>query len=190
MQMRCFIAINLDDSLKENIDQTIAPLRKGAWDIRWVPAQNLHITLKFLGEIPDSSINGIHQGLSSATAYHKPFLLRFRGFGVFPSERKPRVVWINIEDAGGLRNLHKDIENVMELSGFEKETRPFSPHLTLGRVGSSRGMIGFFRAVETLENRDFGNIEIMKISLMKSELKPAGARYTTMADFAFTKEEQ
>ncbi|HXX81963.1 MAG TPA: RNA 2',3'-cyclic phosphodiesterase [Thermodesulfovibrionales bacterium] len=181
--MRSFVAINLDDSLRNEIDRTTAGLKSGNWDVKWVAPANLHITLKFLGEIPEDAITGIKETLLSSASHHESFALKFKGVGIFPDKRRPRVIWIDILESEKLIKLQKEVENSLSLIGFKEEDRPFSPHLTIGRIKSSAGKESLLRAMEALKDRDFGNIGVNKVSLMKSDLKPGGAQYTTIAEF-------
>jgi len=182
--MRSFIAINLDDSLRTEIDSATAELKSGNWDVKWVSPANLHITLKFLGEIPEDALQGIRDTLLSIAPRHESFAFKLKGVGIFPDKKRPRVIWIDLLESEKLIKLQKEVENSLLTIGFNKEDRPFSPHLTIGRVRSSGGKESLLRAVETLKDKDFGNIGVNKVSLMKSELKPGGAQYTTIAEFS------
>ncbi len=181
--MRCFISINLEESLKMEIDKAIEILRSGNPDVRWVPVGNMHMTLKFLGNTEEETASSLDEKLSRLAARHESFRLNLRGIGLFPDKRRPRVVWIDIPDSEDLKELQRDVEEAALSAGFEREDRPFSPHLTIGRVRSSRGMNSLLAAIETLKDKDFGNIEVNAVSLMKSDLRPAGAQYTTLAEF-------
>jgi len=181
--MRCFIAINLDDSLKREINSVMAGLRQGNWDVKWVPAENLHITLRFLGETPENITEKIRLELAGVSGRHESFDLNFRGVGVFPDRKRPRVVWIDLVHPKDLIRLQQDVDEYLATLGFERETRDFSPHLTIGRVRSLRGRDFFLEAMEALKDRDFGNIGVDRIYLMKSDLKPAGAQYSVIAEF-------
>jgi len=182
--MRSFIAINLDDSLRNEIDRATAGLKSGNCDVKWVPPANLHITLKFLGEIPEDTVTELKETLLSIASHHESFAFNLKGVGIFPDKKRPRVIWIDLLESEKLIKLQKEVENSLLTIGFNKEDRPFSPHLTIGRIRSSAGKESLLRAVETLKDKDFGNIGVNKVSLMKSDLKPGGAQYTTIAEFA------
>lgn len=185
--MRCFIAINLDDSLKKEIASTIAGLRSGNWDVKWVPAENLHITLRFLGEASEDLAERIKNELSGISKRHGRLDMTFRGVGVFPDRKRPRVIWIDLFHPEELRILKEEVEEAVSTMGFEIEDRPFSPHLTIGRIRSLRGRDFLLKAMEALKDKDFGNIVADKISLMKSDLKPTGAQYSVIAEFPLTR---
>ena len=182
--MRSFIAINLDDSLRNEIDRATANLKSGKWDVKWVAAANLHITLKFLGEITEDSVAELKEVLPSIASHNESFALKFKGVGIFPDRKRPRVIWIDILESDKLIKLQEQVEENLLTVGFNREDRPFSPHLTIGRVRSSAGKESLLGAVETLKDRDFGNIGVNNISLMKSDLRPGGAQYTSIAEFS------
>jgi 2'-5' RNA ligase len=188
--MRCFIAVNLDDSMKREIGSVITGLKSGNWDVKWVPAENLHITLKFLGETSEDLAERIKRELAVISGRYGHLDLSFRGVGVFPDRKRPRVVWIDLFYPEELRRLQEEVEQILSTIGFEREDRPFSPHLTIGRIRSSRGKDFLLNAMEALKDKDFGNIRADRISLMKSDLKPTGAQYSVVAEFPLTKEEQ
>lgn len=181
--MRCFVSINLPETLKREIHAAIEGLKKGNPDVKWVSAENLHITLKFLGNTGEDVAQQLAQKLSLLADRHFSFSIDLRGIGLFPDVRRPRVVWIDLFDTETLKQLQGEVEEAALTLGFEREDRPFSPHLTIGRVRSSLGKDHLLRAMETLKDRDFGNIEVNTFSLMKSDLKPTGAQYTTLSEF-------
>jgi 2'-5' RNA ligase len=187
--MRCFIAINLDDSLRNEIDESTTGLKTGTWDVKWVPSENLHVTLKFLGETPEDRLKEIHEKLQEISSRHEPCHLHLHSVGLFPDKKRPRVVWIDMEDSEGLIKLQEDVEESFVSIGFKNDIRHFSPHLTIGRVRSLKGKDSLLREMEKLRDKDFGNIGVNKISLMKSELRPTGARYTMVAEYHLNKEE-
>jgi 2'-5' RNA ligase len=185
--MRCFVAINLGDSLKKEIGAVVAGLNSGNWDVRWVPAENLHITIKFLGEISEDLAEKVKGKLSEVSGHHRSFEMNFFGVGVFPDRKRPRVVWIDLRYPTELDKLQEEVEDALSTIGLERENRKFSPHLTIGRVRSLKGTESLLSALEGLRDRDFGNIEVGRISLMKSDLKPAGAQYSVMTEFPLTR---
>jgi len=188
--MRCFIAINIGDSLKKDIGSAIGGLISGKGDVKWVPPENLHVTLKFLGDISDDAVQKVKDHLSAISKRHGPFEVRLHGVGVFPDRKRPRVVWIDILNVDQLIILQDEVEQYAVTSGVIRDSRPFSAHLTIGRIRSLSDRDTFFSAMETLRDRDFGNIVVNKISFMKSDLKPAGAQYSIVAEFPLKKEEQ
>lgn len=190
MDMRCFIAVNLDDSVKNEIDNAITGLKKGDWDVKWVSAENLHLTLKFLGETPEDLVQKLKEKLPTIAAHHDIFKIRLQGIGIFPDKKRPRVIWIDILDSDKIVKLQEEVEVIATTICYNKDSRPFSPHLTIGRVRSQKGKDMLLKAIETLKDKDFGNINVNKFSLMMSDLKPTGAQYTTLAEFHLNKEER
>ncbi len=188
--MRCFVAVNIEDSLKKEIRSAIGDLTSGRWDVKWVPVENLHITLKFLGDAADDTVQRVKDCLARISKHHGHFEVKLQGVGVFPDRKRPRVVWIDLLNSEKLKKLQAEVEVSSVSIGFYKEDRSFSPHLTIGRIRALRDRDTFIRAIETLSDRDFGNIGVNKISFMKSDLKPTGAQYSIVAEFPLNKEEQ
>lgn len=183
--MRSFISIDIDRAAREQIAGAMEFLKSSQADVRWVSPVNLHVTLKFLGEIRENFLLEIKDSLSLLASRQKGFVVRLYGIGVFPTEMKPRIIWVGMDESSRLKNLQEEVEASMASLGFEKEKREFSPHLTIGRVKSLKGKDLLIERIETLKNRYFGNIEVNNFSLMKSVLKPAGAQYETLAEFNF-----
>lgn len=185
MDLRCFIALELPRELKEAIDGETRELRSLGADVRWVPADNQHLTLKFLGRTPEELLPQIKEGLSVAASAYGPFRLVFKGFGAFPPTGRPRVIWIGLADSEELRGLHGDIEAALGRLGFEPEERAFSPHLMLGRVKSPKGMLALRKRIEASGEKRLGEMDARSVSLIRSELSPSGAKYTTLFSAVF-----
>jgi 2'-5' RNA ligase len=186
MRIRCFISIEFPEGLKASIARQTGFLREGEGrDIKWVSPGSLHLTLKFLGYVPEERIEEIGVLLTGAVKGSKPFALQVAGTGVFPSERRPRVIWLGIKGPDSLLKLRQSVEDALEKAGFEKGAEAFSPHLTIGRLKSPRPVLGLVSALSTLKETVFGNIMVGNICLMKSELRPSGSIYTKIEDFWF-----
>jgi 2'-5' RNA ligase len=185
MNLRCFIAVGIPESIKKGIGVLIDILKKHEVDVKWIIPENLHLTLKFLGGTPDDLISGIGKSLSAVVSSYAPFYIKIYSTGVFPSKKYPRVIWVGMEDSEVLRKLHGDIEDEMSGLGYKKEGKDFRPHLTIGRVRSQKGMMNIINEIENFKDKDFGTITVDSIKLMKSELKPKGAEYTCLQDFPF-----
>lgn len=134
--IRSFLAIPLDEPLKNHIAALQRRLRTQLPDVRWSPVGNLHLTLRFFGDIPEEWLEKIGESMLSIGRLHAAFALRFSGLGAFPDARRARVLWLGTQDRGELARLHADLEDALAKLGIEAENRPFAPHLTLGR---SRG---------------------------------------------------
>ena len=181
MTIRCFISVTLPDDVRRPMADLIAELKKTKPDVSWVPAENIHLTLKFLGNIDDSLIPLIKERITKKLSHYNAFYIKIVGVGCFPSERRPRVLWIGVERSDLLNSIQKDMEAEVEEFGFAPEDRPFSPHLTFGRVRSQRGIAEMLRRVTEFRTADFGLVEVKSIHIMKSDLKPTGAEHTSIA---------
>ena len=138
--MRLFIALELPPELRRAASAVQKELKPCGANVKWVETDNMHLTLKFLGEVEETGLGGIKQSLSAACEAYSPLRLGVRGCGSFPPKGNPSVVWLGLSgDLQVLARLAADIESSMEKRGFEPEKRPFKPHLTLGRVRRPRG---------------------------------------------------
>lgn len=177
--MRTFIAINLSEEERNRVQRAARALRTSDYPIRWVSPENVHLTLKFLGEVEERRAAELGEAVERAVAGADSFEMTARGFGAFPSNRRPRVVWVGIEADERLSALFGKLESELEALGFEPETRTFKPHLTLGRArrkAGGRDFDGFEERVTSLEYEDrFG---VRSVDLMRSVLKPGGAEYS------------
>jgi 2'-5' RNA ligase len=185
MSLRCFVAIDIPEMIKKEIGELVETLKKYDADVKWVTAANLHLTLKFLGDTPETAIPQIQKALSTVVSSYKPFCMKIRGTGVFPNRKYPRVCWIGTEGAGILKNLKKDIENSMIHFGFLKEDKDFNPHLTIGRVRSLKGVIKVVNELESFQEKEFGVTNVESIKIMRSELKSKGPEYTCLHEVRF-----
>ena len=180
ISLRCFIAIDIPEPIKRELGDISDLLKKYDVDIKWVPVSTIHLTVKFLGKTPEILLQKIQESLFNVVLSYNPFYIKIYGVGVFPDRRHPRVVWIGTEESAALKQLTVDIESSMASLGFQKEKKDFSPHLTLGRVRSQRGMIQLLHELDNFRDRDFGNMSVDHILLMKSELKSTGAEYSRL----------
>ena len=180
--MRTFIAINLSDDERARIHRAARPLRDSEFPIRWVRPENVHLTLKFLGEVEENRVGELSEAIDRTVAGVSEFQMTAREFGAFPSNRRPRVVWVGIEvDEEVLSDLHGRLEAELERLGFERETRDFRPHLTLGRAhrrAGGRDFDGFDEVLDSLDYED--RLEVGSVDLMRSDLRPDGARYSVI----------
>lgn len=179
--MRTFIAIELPERVKSALTELQRELKQCKADIRWVKPDNIHLTLKFLGDTDEKILDSIVEELKAACSGYGRFDLETRGVGVFPDMRAPRVLWIGISGNDSLIGLQKSIEDGLAKLGFSPEKRRFSPHLTLGRFKSSSGKEGLYDKIEERKDISLGSIEVKSIFLIKSELTPSGAEYTKIA---------
>ena len=182
--IRAFIAIPLPSSLREKIDQNLAPLRQDAQNlVRWVPPQNIHLTLKFLGDIRPADVETLKQSLATALAHERAFEMSIKKLGAFPGISRPRVLWIGVEDKGRLSSLQQRLETAASQIGVEPDRNPFSPHLTIGRVKKyvrKKGSAQIQKTIRANQNVDFGAMRVESIHLVESKLKSTGAVYRSL----------
>jgi 2'-5' RNA ligase len=182
MLLRCFTAIEIPENIKKSVADIIDNLKKSASDVKWVSDENIHITLQFLGETEESLIPVIKGALYKILATYSSFYIKIADVGCFPSGKRPRVIWVGIEESQALINLYEDISSEMVKFGYKKEERGFTPHVTIGRVKSNRNIGELLRRLEEFKVADFPAFEVQNIRLMKSELKPSGAKHYCLAE--------
>jgi RNA 2',3'-cyclic 3'-phosphodiesterase len=192
--MRLFIALDIDDAIRERIARFEQVVSGFAPDARWQKAESLHVTLKFIGEQPEPAVDGIKQAL--ATIPTGPIDIQFRDYGFFPTAKSPRVFWIGIQAGPQLAALAAAIDEKTASLGIRKEDRPFNPHLTLAR-GAGRSATprrsksdALNRAFQRLQEKlsalptpEFGTMTPREFFLYQSQLSPKGSKYTKLAEF-------
>lgn len=181
--IRCFMAVELSHECRRALGKAIETLSELRLPIRWVKPENLHVTLKFLGDVPEKDIPAVTEAMRAAGAGVPPFTVSVRGLGGFPQGRRPRVVFADIEDKGHLlERLFNRIEaGLAERLGFPKEERPFACHITLGRAKRAPVNLTPEQMAGRLKTVDFGGSEVRECVLMSSEPRPEGPVYTAMA---------
>ena len=179
--MRLFIAIDLPNEVRTQLKELQRVLRPHASAAKWVAPESIHITLKFLGEVPEKRVHQIDAALAGLT--WKPFTITVHGVGFFPGARSPRVLWAGM-DAPTMQGLTEELDARMEPLGFEKEKRAFRPHITLARAKTSRLEGALVTASATFADRDFGSFTADCIYLVQSTLKPSGAAYSTIKKYS------
>ncbi len=176
--MRTFIAVEIPAGVRERVTTLIDEQRKKALPVKWVPFENLHITVKFLGEIDEEMKEKTAGVLQDVCQRHKRFSAGFSGIGCFPDHRRPRVVWIGIDTgAEHLSALAHDIEELLVPFGFKKEKR-FHPHLTIGRIKKPCRIDGILHTEFATEP-----FLAQRLTLFKSTLTPQGALYDSLGIF-------
>ena len=186
--MRCFIAINLPESVKTILSGLQHEFKKCGADIRWGRPENIHLTLKFLGNIEEKAVDNINGIIERACNGCTAFNLKISRAGVFPNMKSPRVLWIGLDNSKVLAGLQQEIEDGTASLGFKQENRKYVPHLTLGRFRSSRDKRVLLDKVELYKNNEFGLFDVGSVCLMKSDLGPAGAKYTKLSEVFLNKE--
>jgi RNA 2',3'-cyclic 3'-phosphodiesterase len=182
--MRLFVALEIPSKVRENLADLLKNLRAVSPQTRWIRPENLHVTLKFIGEVPETKFTAIRSALTIVRS-DQPVTLQFRGLGFFPNEKHPRVFWAGIEASPNLKILAAEIEQATEKLGIQREKRPFSPHLTLARFEPPRLPEQLRAAIQQHAARNFGSLRTSQFHLIESKLKPSGAEYTTVESFSF-----
>jgi 2'-5' RNA ligase len=185
MALRCFIAIEIPESIRGAIVSSIDGLKKSGADVKWVSPENIHITMQFLGDTEETQIPLIKEALNKILLPYSPFYIKIAGVGCFPDARRPRVIWVGTEEAQQVIDLHGDIAKGMVTFGFQEEGKIFTPHLTVGRVKSNRNTGALLKKMDEIKIVRFSDFEVRNITLMKSELKPSGAIYYSLAEIPF-----
>ncbi|MDO8747171.1 MAG: RNA 2',3'-cyclic phosphodiesterase [Thermodesulfovibrionales bacterium] len=188
MGLRCFIALELPEEVKKNIYGYVEKLKAAGADVKWVRTENLHLTLKFLEDTTEELLKSANERLISLSKSHNRFSFQVSGAGAFPNIKYPKVIWLGVHDSEEIVNLQHDIDESMAGLGFEKDDKQFTPHLTIGRVKSMRNKDALIKELITLKEVDFGKIEVLNITLMKSELKPGGAEHFKLSEIPIGKE--
>lgn len=189
--LRLFIAIELTPEIHAQLGKLIDAIKPfDRYKLNWVKAENIHLTLKFLGDTPESAIPSISQALTLAAQQNTPFSLSVSGTGCFPSPRQPRVFWAGLQAPPQLNRLQKDIDQSLLPLHIAAEKRPFSPHLTLARVPEScppESAAAVFQQLLKYQNTVFGNFQVDRVTLFKSTLTRQGAIYQRLVTFSLRK---
>lgn len=183
--MRLFVAVEIPEGLKEAVAALQARIRSAAVVAKWSRPQGLHLTLKFLGEVRESRVPEILQALAPALSEREWFRLGFEGLGAFPNPAAARVVWLGSGgEVGKLVALQAAVDQAMAGLGFARDDRPYTPHLTIGRIRQIRKRDAWLREFEGFKNHRLPGFDVTSISLMESELEPAGAVYRELGRVA------
>jgi RNA 2',3'-cyclic 3'-phosphodiesterase len=185
--VRLFVALDVPEAVRTALTELTERLRKTSPGGRWVRLEGVHITLKFIGEVPSEKFEEI-RGALGAIPHFGPITVTFAGLGFFPSLRRPRVLWAGVEGGATLAQLAAAIEMKLEPFGIAPEKRAFQPHLTLARFESPQESRGLAAAVEALGRPEFGKETLSEFHLYQSVLKRGGAEYSRLVTYPFHKE--
>jgi 2'-5' RNA ligase len=185
--MRLFIAINIDPSLKAPLGAIQEKLKATRAPVSWVKVDNLHFTLKFLGEVAESRVPALREVFGRSLAGVPSFPLALGGLGTFPPTARPRVIWIGVQrGAAEVERLRGRVEEMLVPLGFPREARPFHPHLTLGRVKQGGRLDALHECLRRMEAGEVGRMQVASVELMQSRLHPAGAIYAPVETVPLT----
>ena len=185
MMLRSFIAIKLPDEVQQAIARSTAGLQQALPKplVRWVPPENMHLTLKFFGDVSPANLEQLAEALKAEAAAHPAFSISVGGLGAFPNPRRARILWIGLEAPAGLPALQHALESAAARLGYAPEDRPFSPHLTIGRVGqnvSAADLQKIRTALEATSVGQLGTFQAETVDIFKSDLQPGGSVYTLL----------
>jgi 2'-5' RNA ligase len=179
--IRAFLAIEMPDTLRPSLALVQGELQRSQADVRWVPVHNIHLTLKFFGNVPDDEIAPLALAARQVTRTEEPFQLKATILGAFPSPRAPRVVWLGLGgDVVPLNRLYQRLEKAFAPLGYAPEGRAFHPHLTLGRVKSPSNRDKLARLLEKLPPVDWPPFAVKELILFQSVLSAHGSKYTPL----------
>jgi RNA 2',3'-cyclic 3'-phosphodiesterase len=182
--VRLFVALDIPAEVRRAIGEMIARLRDVARGARWVRAEGVHVTLKFIGEMPAERVATVEAELRGASVA-APVEAKFRGAGFFPNDRHPRVFWAGVEASPNLAELAGSVDARLSKLGIAAEAREFRAHLTLARFKSEDGLPRLREVIKKLEPLDFGSMRASEFYLFQSQLGPGGAKYTKLASYPF-----
>jgi len=177
--MRCFVAVELAPALRAPLVRLLRQELPPGRDVRWCTEQQLHVTLKFLGEVPAARLEAVCAAVAAASRDIEPFPLRLHGLGAFPGRGSPRVLWCGVEDpAGGCARWVRSADALLAPLGFAPEARAFHPHVTLGRSRGSAGAGLLRRVLAEVAAPSTPEMNVTEVVLFESRLAPTGAQYT------------
>lgn len=189
---RTFIALEMNEDLQRHLSGVIRQVAQVLPDIRWVNPSGIHLTLAFLGELDDEQLASAEQAAEIAAQQSRLFSYRLSHLGVFGSQRSPRVIWMGIDEpTGALTSVHRALQQTLVARGFEIDTRPFSPHLTLARVKSSlkaeeQQQLQLLLSKEQANRFASKRYTAHALHVVKSELLRSGAQYTVLRECRFS----
>jgi 2'-5' RNA ligase len=194
--IRAFIAIELSAEIQQSLEQVMRQLRQRLQmlpnhAVRWVPAGNIHLTLKFLGDVSMANLDMLKEMLLTEVKAHRAFEFSVGGVGAFPNTRRPRVLWVGVQAPQELLALQSALESKAEKLGYSREERPFAAHLTLGRVSrntTNQEALQIGEALGAVKVGFLGLVSAQGVSLFKSDLQPTGSVYTCLFSAPLTKE--
>lgn len=185
--MRTFIAIEISETIRNALVQIQSHLKYSGADVKWVEKDNIHLTLKFLGEISEEKAEKIKTILDSIAKETKPFEMTVKEIGAFPKIEYPRVIWVSLDKGRDeSKILAEKIDEALSKIGFQKETRPFASHLTIGRVRSAKNKAALKEKMTSCELLSISPYSVSSVILFQSTLTPKGSIYAKLHEAKFT----
>lgn len=181
-QVRAFLAIDLDDDLKPKINRIIKEFKQIDTRIKYVELTNLHLTLKFFGEIDTEGLELLEEKIANVVSEFNPFDIKIKSCGAFPNNNHIKVIWVGIDEDSIIRELHDKLDKEFTKLGFDRDKK-FSTHLTIGRMKSAKNKDKVKATIEEFSDIEIGEMTVNRISLKKSTLKPSGPVYEDLKVF-------
>ncbi len=181
-QIRAFLAIDLDEDLKPKINKIMKEFKQIDTRIKYVDLVNLHLTLKFFGDIDTDGLKLLEDKIEGVVSGFNPFDIRIKSCGAFPNNNHIKVIWVGIDDDAILKDLHDKLDKEFVELGFDKDKK-FSSHLTIGRMKSAKNKNKVKSTIESFSDVDIGEMKVSKITLKKSTLTPSGPIYEDINEF-------
>lgn len=183
--LRLFMALVPPHSIRTNMRSFQEEVKEQLGGVKWVASRKLHITLKFLGDVPENKLSRVRDIARDVTEDFQPMEVVFQSFGSFPERGTPSVFWAGCSESEALKSLHEQFNERLTEVGVEKETRSFHPHVTLGRVKDRSSLGPWKNVLQKEEDRNFGKHRFREVHLIQSTLTPEGAQYSTVDRFPF-----
>jgi 2'-5' RNA ligase len=184
--MRLFVALGISAKVRANLTALISDLRSAESKLRWMNPNNLHLTLKFIGEVPAPQLPEIEAQLAQARVPQAAELI-FKGLGFFPDERRPSILWVGVQTNEHVAALVKQIDEALVKGKVAREEKTFVPHLTIGRFRETRISPALRSAMEKWEQHEFGRSTVNEFQLMQSTLQSSGAEHKVLHTFEFAR---
>ena len=184
--VRAFLAIPLPRQLQESIRVIQTELQASIAEARWTRPENLHLTLHFFGEIDQETLEKLKVSVLSIKGCQRPFQVEVKGLGAFPNPYRPRVIWLGLKPRGQLEQLHRAIEPCLSQAGLTTDSRPYSPHLTIGRLLG--GKLDLTELFSSMQQKTIEPLTVDRLILYESRLRPEGAQHIPLLTVNFDDE--
>lgn len=180
-RIRTFIAVEIPVSIRRRIEELQESLAPAAEDVKWVEPENIHLTLKFLGEVDERDVYTVCKSVEAAVAGTTPFEITVAGVGAFPNANRPRVIWAGVRQGSQeITAIHDAIDESLEGQGYPREDRSYTPHFTIGRIRRTVPNPRLQNALDQQANWEAGSCPVHEVLIMASQLGPKGPQYTVM----------